>query len=166
MENIDTVIASVGKHYKVTLDREATSFLGLNLTHNSDGTVTIIQLKLLQKLFKLYPPLKKDSMHKPTHPYPPPTKGIRQPAETFAYLRLLGILLYLTKSRPDIVAAVSFAGTKSSYPTDRDLSDLYYVVEYLRATQDMGHILHVSTMFALRLYCEVDASYLLHPDSK
>ena len=49
---------------------------------------------------------------------------------------------------------------------DRDLSDLYYVVEYLRATQDMGHILHVSTMFALRLYCEVDASYLLHPDSK
>ena len=32
VENIDTVIASVGKHYEVTLDREATSFLGLNLT--------------------------------------------------------------------------------------------------------------------------------------
>ena len=64
------------------------------------------------------------------------------------------------------MAAVSFAGTKSSNPTDRDLSDLYYVVEYLRATQNMGHILHVSTTFALRLYCEVDASYLLHPDSK
>jgi hypothetical protein len=28
----------------------------------------------------------------------------------------------------------------------------------------MGHILHTSTLFALRLYCEVDASYLLHPD--
>ena len=39
-ENIDTVIASVGKHYEVTLDRDATSFLGLNLTHNSDGTVS------------------------------------------------------------------------------------------------------------------------------
>ena len=45
-ENIDTVIASVGKHYEVTLDREATSFLGLNLTHNS-GTVTITQPKPL-----------------------------------------------------------------------------------------------------------------------
>jgi len=64
------------------------------------------------------------------------------------------------------MAAVSFAGTKSSNPTDRDLSDLYYVVEYLRATQNVGHILHKSTMHALRLYCEVDASYLLHPDSK
>ena len=64
------------------------------------------------------------------------------------------------------MAAVSFAGTKSSSPTDKDLSDLYYVVDYLRATQDIGHILHKSTMAALRLYCEVGASYLLHPDSK
>ena len=64
------------------------------------------------------------------------------------------------------MAAVSFLGTKSSNPTDRDISNLYYVVEYLRPTQDMGHILHMSTIFALRLYCEVDASYLLRPDSK
>jgi hypothetical protein len=64
------------------------------------------------------------------------------------------------------MAAVSFAGTKSSNPTDRDLSDLYYVVEYLRATQDIGHILHKFSISALRLYCEVDASYLLHPESK
>ena len=64
------------------------------------------------------------------------------------------------------MAAVSFAGTKSSQPTDKDLSDLYYVVEYLRATQDTCHILHQSSLGALQLYSEVDASYLLHPDSK
>ena len=64
------------------------------------------------------------------------------------------------------MAAVSFAGTKSSQPTDRDLSDLYHVVEYLRATQAIGHTLHKSILRALRLYCEVDASYLLHWDSK
>ena len=64
------------------------------------------------------------------------------------------------------MAAVSFACTKSSNPTDRDISDLYYVVEYLRVAQDMSHILHASTISALRLCCEVDESYLLHPDSK
>ena len=64
------------------------------------------------------------------------------------------------------MVAVSFAGTKSSSPTDKDLSDLYYVVDYLRATQNLGHILHKSSSAALRLYCEVDASYLLLPDSK
>ena len=150
--NIDTVITSIGKHYEITLDRDATSFLGLNLNHNPDGTVTITQPKLLLKLFALYPP-RKDHSHTSNHPYPPLPKDSDpppQPADSFAYLRLLGILLYLTKSRPDIMAAVSFAGTKSSHPTDRDLSDLYYVVEYLRATHDMGHILHTSTMFALR----------------
>jgi hypothetical protein len=166
--NIDAVITNIGKHYEVTLDRDATSFLGLNLAHNDDGTVTITQPKLLIKLFALYPP-RKEHAHKPTHPYSPLPKDSDpppQPADTYAYLRLLGILLYLTKSRPDIMAAVSFAGTKSSNPTDKDLSDLYYVVDYLRSTQDIGHILHKSTMAALRLYCEVDASYLLHPDSK
>ncbi len=33
--NMDNVITNVGKHYEITLDRDATSFLGLNLTHNS-----------------------------------------------------------------------------------------------------------------------------------
>ena len=130
---------------------------------------TITQPKLLTKLFALYPP-RKDSAHKPSnHPYPPLPKDTDpppQPADHYAYLRILGILLYLTKSRPDIMAAVSFAGTKSSSPMDRDLSDLYYVVDYLRATQTLGHILHKSSLAALRLYCEVDASYFLHPDSE
>jgi hypothetical protein len=139
--------------------------LGLNLSHNPDGTVNITQPKLLTKLFALYPPLK-DSKHKPIHPFPPLPKDSDpppQPTDHYGYLRLL---LYLTKSRPDIMAAVSFAGTKSSNPTDRDHSDLNYVVEYLRATQDIGHILHKSSIATLRLYCEVDASYLLHQDSK
>ena len=168
LANIDAVITNIGKHYEVTLDRDATSFLGLNILHNPDGTVLITQPKLLTKLFALYPPLR-DTQHKPIHPYPPLPKDSDpppQPTDHYGYLRLLGILLYLTKSRPDIMAAVSFAGTKSSNPTDRDHSDLYYVVEYLRATQDIGHILHRSSTATLRLYCEVDASYLLHSDSK
>ena len=42
-ENIDAVVASVGKHNEVTLDRDATSFLGLNeppaqLGWHSDNT--------------------------------------------------------------------------------------------------------------------------------
>ena len=39
-------------------------------------------------------------------------------------------------------------------------------MEYLRAAKDMGHILHKSTIHALRIYCEVEASYLLYSDSK
>ena len=118
LSHIDSVIANVGKHYEVTLDRDATSFLGLNLAHSSDGTVTITQPKLLTKLFSLYP-LRKDA----TRPLPQDLDPAPQPTDHYAYLRLLGILLYRTKSRPDIMAAVFFAGTKSSNPTDRDMID-------------------------------------------
>jgi hypothetical protein len=75
--NIETVIANIGKHYEVTLDRAATSFLGLNLAHNTDGTVTITQPKLLTKLFSLYPP-RKDSAHiPPTRTHHSPTRLTR-----------------------------------------------------------------------------------------
>jgi len=150
--NIDTVITSIGEHYEVTLDREATSFLGLHLAHNTGGTVTITQPKLLAKLFFLVPTAQ-GSLQTTAPALIAHTDPTNQPADHYAYLRLLGILLYLTKSRPDIMAAVSFAGTRSSNPTDRDLRDLYYVVEYIRATQDMGHILqvyHPRTTYLLR----------------
>ena len=96
LAHIDSVIANVGKHYEVTLDRDATSFLGLNLAHSPDGTVTITQPKLLTKLFSLYPP-KKDTTRKPS-PLPQDSDPAPQPTDHYAYLRLLGILLYLTKS--------------------------------------------------------------------
>ena len=108
--NIDSVIENVGKHYEVTLDREATSFLGLNLTHNPDGTVTITQPKLLAKLFALYPP-RKDSTHIPTHPYAPLPKDTDPDPQTtdhYAYLRLLGILIYLAHKKPPRYNGCSF----------------------------------------------------------
>ena len=51
--NIESVITSIGKHYAVTLDRDATSFLGLSLAHNGGNTVTVTQPKLLTKLIAL-----------------------------------------------------------------------------------------------------------------
>eukprot|EP01036_Dinobryon_divergens_P027600 gene27600-biopygen22715 len=162
----------IQKLHMATMDIKS-AYLNAPLPPDADWIVTtlephIARPKLLTKLFALYPSLK-DSKHKPIHPYPPLPKDSDpspQPTDHYGYLCLLGILLYLTKSRPDIMAAVSFAGIKSSNPTDRDHSNLYDVVEYLRATQDIGHILHKSSTATLRLYCEVDAFYLLHWDSK
>eukprot|EP00597_Dinobryon_sp_UTEXLB2267_P005768 CAMPEP_0170062508 /NCGR_PEP_ID=MMETSP0019_2-20121128/3708_1 /TAXON_ID=98059 /ORGANISM="Dinobryon sp., Strain UTEXLB2267" /LENGTH=275 /DNA_ID=CAMNT_0010268673 /DNA_START=633 /DNA_END=1457 /DNA_ORIENTATION=+ len=132
------------------------------------------QPKLLKKLFiSQYPPMSNERgnrKRKHIHPYGPTPNG-NEPAATSIdpskYLRLLGMLMYLTKSRPDIMAAVSFASSKAHDPNDKDYLDLYYIVEYLRSTEDMGHILHKAIDSGLlQLHCEVDASYLLHPDSK
>ena len=64
------------------------------------------------------------------------------------------------------MTAVSFGATKSTSPTQDDYNQLYYIVEYIRATADKGHLICIGTSTAIQLYCEVDASYLIHSDSK
>jgi len=173
MYNVDEMISRISKHYTVTLDTVADSFLGINLEHMNDGTIKLTQPKLLKKLFLQHPQMENprgNRKRKHNHPYGPTPTGEdpdASPIDRSKYLRLLGMLMYLTKSRPDIMAAVSFASTKAQSPTDKNYLDLYYVVEYLRSTQEQGHILHKGfDSGLLQLYCEVDASYLLHTDSR
>ena len=148
--------------------------MGINIGHTEDDTVTLTQPKLLQKLFKEHteePSRCKARM--PTHPYGPVPSYNKEkeqqlpPILVTTYLRPLGLLMYLTKSRPDIMAAVSFGATKSTNPTEEDYQQLYYIVDYLRVTASKGHRIFVHIVdSSIQLYCEVDASYLIHPDSK
>ena len=174
-EDIDQFSARLNRHYELTLDPKADSFLGINIEHLDDGTVLLTQPKLLQKLFKEHPEkIGKRKARTPTHPYGPApahnaTTTIKEQSPSMpvtTYLRLLGLLMYLTKSRPDIMTAVSFGATKSTSPTQDDYNQLYYIVEYLRATAGKGHRIYMGTSSAIQLYCEVDASYLIHSDSK
>ena len=108
--------------------------MGINIGHNEDGTVTLTQPKLLQKLFKERPeqPIKRKARTS-THPYGPVPSHNKEtpPILVTTYLRLLGLLMYLTKSRPDIMAAVSFGATKSTNPTEEDYQQLYFMVDHL-----------------------------------
>ena len=173
-EDIDQFSARLNRHYELTLDPKAGSFLGINIEHLDDGTVLLTQPKLLQKLFKEHPEkIGKRKARTPTHPYgPAPAHNATIVKEqsplipVTTYLRLLGLLMYLTKSRPDIMTAVSFGATKSTSPTQTDYDQLYYIVEYIRATADKGYRIFIGTSSAIQLYCEVDASYLIHSDSK
>jgi hypothetical protein len=171
-EDIDQFSTRLNRHYELTLDPKADSFLGINIEHRDDGTVMLTQPKLLQKLFKEHPEkIGKRKARTPTHPYgpAPPHNATKQDTPAIAvttYLRLLGLLMYLTKSRPDIMPAVSFGATKSTTPTEEDYEQLQFIVEYLRATASKGHRIYIGTDSYIQLYCEVDASYLIHSDSK
>jgi len=65
------------------------------------------------------------------------------------------------------MAAVSFGAIKSTNPTEEDYQQLYHIVDYLRATASKGRRIFVHIVDgSIQLYCEIDASYLIHPDSK
>ena len=54
-EDIDQFSARLNRHYELTLDAKADSFLGIHIEHRDDGIVLLTQSTLLQKLFKEHP---------------------------------------------------------------------------------------------------------------
>ena len=58
-----------------------------------------------------------------------------------AYLHLVGALLYLTKSRPDMQTAVSFAATHSAATTRSAFNECLRCLSYLSTTLDIGLVL-------------------------
>ena len=137
-----------------------------DIEHRDDGTVLLIQPKLLQKLFKKHPEKigNKRKAGMPLHPYGPApahnattSKEQSPPIKVTTYLRLLGLFMYLTKSRPDIMTAVSF-GLLSPPVLHRMITTNYTI---LRATADKGRRIYIGTSGAIQLYCEVDANYLI-----
>jgi len=168
-KNLQRFLSEMSKHFPMTLDEEANSFLGMDLKHNSDGSVELSQPKLINKLLKEFPARAGKRKATATHPYGPVGRDYDDatPIPTTSYMRLLGMLMYLTRTRPDIMAATSFAGTKSHNPTTADYDDLLDIVEYIRDTRELTYKLYKCTSAdAIQLTCEVDASYLTHEDSK
>lgn len=160
------------QQFDITVNEDADAYLGIHLETLADNSIRMTQPKLLQSLFSEFPPrhTKKNSSvpMRPSFLSPPHDSSN---ITTKKYMHLLGILMYLTKSRPDIMSATSFASTKSHAPTEHDYEHLLQIVDYLYHTQDKGLILHSNdsnndNKYVFQLKCYVDASYLIHPDSK
>jgi hypothetical protein len=129
--------------FEITINRKADDYLGLSIVEQEgmDGAVKISQPKLLQSLFDKYP---QQSGKLPSIPFSESKHTELDDIEIDRkeYLRLLGSLMYVTKSRPDILTGTSFGATKSVNPSQGDYNRLLDIVDYLRATQDEGLIIH------------------------
>ena len=156
--------------FDITFNEQATSHLGVDLISMPSGNIKLQQQKLLDAIFEEFTP----SGNKVRHPHKTPKRKndhdeMKQtrvnPKE---YLHLLGMLMYVTHSRPDIASALSYAATKSSDPTTTDFESLLEIVDYLWSTRDRGLIMHASDgeNQDLQLICHVDASYLSHSDAR
>jgi hypothetical protein len=178
-EKLSEFVAVINRRMPMTLDEKGDSFLGIKIEQHRDGSIELSQPKLLSKILKASEKYKQDREVKTkrqtkrasTHPYGPSSAKPRNknPFSKTEYLRLVGMLLYLTRSRPDIMTAVSFAATKSSDPEEEDLYDVLEIIKYLEETKDLTYKLRTTRDNRdgrLRIVCEVDASYLTHPDSK
>ena len=157
--------------FKITIN-DFTKHLGINIDRLNSGAVKLRQRKLLGNLFEEYPPSgrranqpqrisRNDAMNTVDD------QG-NQPCDQREYLHLLGMLNYISHTRPDISTALSYAATKNTNPTKANFDELLLVVDYLWQTKEKGLILHPAPYknAPLTLICHVDASYLAHEDAK
>ncbi|GJT94957.1 hypothetical protein Tco_1090475 [Tanacetum coccineum] len=107
--------------------------------------------------------LKKFNLHKSDHidtPIVERTKldedlsGI--PVDQTQYLSMIGSLMYLTASRPDLVFAVYMCARYQSQPTKKHLEAVKRVFWYLQGTINMGLWYLKDTAMALTAYAVTD----------
>jgi hypothetical protein len=171
-EELDVFTAALREKFEITVVSNVEEYLGIRMTTQKNGDVKLTQPKLLNQMFEEH----KEELAKlrPTRGAPAPQRAVDAAAlEGSAvitqkdYLHLLGGLIYVTKSRPDIMTAVSFAATYAARPTEGAYKELLYCLLYLYKTRDKGLLLRTGEPGRpLKLTCYVDASYLTHRDSK
>jgi hypothetical protein len=136
---------SLEQKFKITIN-DFTKHLGINIDRLNSGAVKLRQRKLLGSLFEEYPPTgrrvnqpqcisRNDAMNTVDD------QG-NQPCDQREYLHLLGMLNYISHTRPDISTALSYAATKNTNPTKANFDELLLVVDYLWQTKEKGLILH------------------------
>jgi KUP system potassium uptake protein len=163
----------VASKFEITVNNQVNEYLGIKLDYQANGDCVMTQPKLLEALLEEYADeldaLPKRRAGTPPAPQRPPEQQDKDmtPMSQTKYLRLMGGMIYLFKSRPETQTAVSFAGTRAAEPTKGAFTELLYALLYLRETKTCGlRLIAGEAGRDLVLKCYVDASYLTHRDSK
>ena len=155
--------------FEITVNSNVREYLGIKMEPLTDGSVRLTQPKLLDSLFDEYSEELETSHRSINTPQRLSSQqsNDKTPMAQGTYLHLLGALIYLLKSRPDIATAISFGSTYAAHPTVAAFHELLHCLRYLFQTRDKGLILRTGVPGQpLHLTCYVDASYLTHSDSK
>ena len=156
----------VSTAYPITFEDNVEEYLGIKLT-KTDAGVLLTQPKLLNALELEYHDQLQPFLRVKAPQRPIALQSIDlTPMDSKEYLHLLGSLNYLTKSRPDIQTAVSFAARHGAKPTRGHFQELLHCLAYIVKSHDKGLLLRRGVPGApLRLRCYADASYLTHGDT-
>ena len=166
---IDDFIKHLEKIYVVSVTDEVNHFLGMHITDLPDGSRLLSQPGLLDKLFDKHEQIK--SLN--TYPAVPMSSSFDDAVQddaplcdTHEYMELLGSLLYIVKTRPDIAYAVSRMAMRSQGATVKDFRALQRILAYLYDTKELGIYLTTQESLQYTLVAWSDASYATHSDGR
>ncbi|KAD5318124.1 hypothetical protein E3N88_18070 [Mikania micrantha] len=131
-------------------------FLGLQIDQTDDG-IFIHQTKYIQDVQKRFSMLDCKPISTPTQPnhgIEPDIKG--ELIDATLYRGMIGSLMYLTASRPDIVFATSICARYQSNPKVSHLIAVKRILRYLKGTPDTGLWYPKDGNFSFNAYSDSD----------
>jgi hypothetical protein len=168
---VDELVQVLKSRYEITLSTNVEDYIGLHISFCSDNYVLLSQPHQIERLVKDY---NLSNVKCPNVPMSTQFNDEFQndsPKCNFEeFMHLLGRLIFLVKTRPDIAYAVNRLACRSQIATEKDFKSLLRIVSYLWGTKNLGLKFKKSSNIDIsqstKLYCYVDAAYATHEDSK
>ena len=154
--------ALMGSEFEMSMMGELSFFLGLQIKQTPHGT-SICQEKYIKELLKKFQMLDAKPINTPmgTNSKLDADEPGPKVNETM-YRGIIGSLLYLTASRPDIVFSVGMCARFQSCPKESHLKAAKRILRYLKGTEDLVLYYPSGDSFDLVGYADADyAGYLV-----
>ncbi|XP_070040617.1 secreted RxLR effector protein 161-like [Nicotiana tomentosiformis] len=152
----------MGSEFEISMMRELNFFVGLQVKQSQKGTI-ISQRKYIKELLKRFD---METSKVIDTPIVTATRLVMDepssPVHQTMYRGIIGSLLYLTASRPDIVFNVGLCARFQSNPKESHLKAAKRILRYLKGTHDLVLYYPSDDNFDLIGYADTDyAGYLV-----
>ncbi|GJS52776.1 retrovirus-related pol polyprotein from transposon TNT 1-94 [Tanacetum coccineum] len=135
--------------------RELKFFLGIQM-HQSPHGIFINQAKYAQEILKKHGMTSCDSIGTPMATKHLDADLSGTPVDQTKYRSMVGALMYLTASRPDIVHATCYCARYQAKPTEKHLTAVKRIFRYLKDSINMGLWYPKDTGFELTAFSDSD----------
>nr|GEW00254.1 retrovirus-related Pol polyprotein from transposon TNT 1-94 [Tanacetum cinerariifolium] len=142
--------------FKKSMMGHMSFFLGLQISQSNRG-IFINQSKYAYEIVKKYGMLTSDSVDTPMVEKSKLDEDIHgKPGDATLYHGVIGSLMYLTSSRPDLIYAVYLCARYQAKPIEKHLNAVKRIFRYLKGTINMGLWYSKDTGMSLTAYADAD----------
>ncbi|GJS65934.1 retrovirus-related pol polyprotein from transposon TNT 1-94 [Tanacetum coccineum] len=142
--------------FKMSMMEHMSFFLGLQISQIPRG-IFLNQSKYASEIIKKYGLLSSDSVDTPMVEKNKLDKDLQgTPVGATLYRGMIGSLMYLISSRPDLIYGVCLCARYQAKPTEKHLNAVKLIFQYLKGTINMGLWYLKDTCMSLKAYADAD----------